>query len=404
MTKPNSSQGLGTRAIHAGQSPDPSTGAIMTPIYATSTYVQASPGVHQGFEYSRSHNPTRFAWERCIADLEGGTRGFAFASGLAATSTILELLDSGSHVIVMDDVYGGTYRLFERVRRRSAGLDFSFIDLNDADALAAAIKPNTKMIWAETPTNPMLKVVDLAKLGAFAKQHGLILVVDNTFCSPMLQRPLEFGASIVMHSATKYLNGHSDMVGGVAIVGDDADLAEQMTFLQNAIGGIQGPFDSFLALRGLKTLHLRMRAHCANALELAQWLETHPAIEKVIYPGLSSHPQHALAKRQMDGFGGLISVYVRGGLPAARRMMERCHLFGLAESLGGVESLINHPAIMTHASVPAERRAALGIHDNLVRLSVGVEDVADLRAELDAALSDARSSRSTRRWPSSCDD
>ncbi len=386
MTKPNSSQGLGTRAIHAGQSPDPSTGAIMTPIYATSTYVQSSPGVHQGFEYSRSHNPTRFAWERCIADLEGGTRGFAFASGLAATSTILDLLDSGSHVVVMDDVYGGTYRLFERVRRRSAGLDFSFIDLNDHAALAAAIKPNTKMIWAETPTNPMLKVVDLVKLGAFAKQHGLILVVDNTFCSPMLQRPLEFGASIVMHSATKYLNGHSDIVGGVAIVGDNAELAEQMTFLQNAIGGVQGPFDSFLALRGLKTLHLRMRAHCANAMELAHWLDTHPAIEKVIYPGLASHPQHELAKRQMDGFGGLISVYVRGGLPAARRMMERCKLFGLAESLGGVESLINHPAIMTHASVPADRRAALGIHDNLVRLSVGVEDVADLRAELDAAL------------------
>jgi len=388
MTEHTNKLALGTRAIHAGQSPDPSTGAIMTPIYATSTYVQASPGVHQGFEYSRSHNPTRFAWERCIADLEGGTRGFAFASGLAATSTILELLDSGSHVVVMDDVYGGTYRLFERVRRRSAGLDFSFIDLNDHNALAAAVRPNTKMIWAETPTNPMLKVVDLAKLGAFAKQHGLILVVDNTFCSPMLQRPLEFGASIVMHSATKYLNGHSDMVGGVAIVGDNAELAEQMTFLQNAIGGIQGPFDSFLALRGLKTLHLRMRAHCANALELAQWLETHPAIEKVIYPGLPSHPQHELAKRQMDGFGGLISVYVRGGLPAARRMMERCHLFGLAESLGGVESLINHPAIMTHASVPADRRAALGIHDNLVRLSVGVEDVADLRAELEAALGD----------------
>ena len=385
----SSKQGLGTRAIHAGQSPDPSTGAIMTPIYATSTYVQSSPGVHQGFEYSRSHNPTRFAWERCIADLEGGTRGFAFASGLAATSTILELLDSGSHVVVMDDVYGGTYRLFERVRRRSAGLDFSFIDLNDHDALEAAIKPNTKMIWAETPTNPMLKVVDLEKLGAFAKQHGLILVVDNTFCSPMLQRPLEFDASIVMHSATKYLNGHSDMVGGVAIVGDNAELAEQMTFLQNAIGGVQGPFDSFLALRGLKTLHLRMKAHCANAMELAQWLDTHPSIEKVIYPGLPSHPQHALAKRQMDGFGGLISVYVRGGLSAATRMMERCKLFGLAESLGGVESLINHPAIMTHASVPADRRAALGIDDNLVRLSVGVEDVADLRAELDAALAPA---------------
>jgi cystathionine gamma-lyase len=386
MTKPNSSQGLGTRAIHAGQSPDPSTGAIMTPIYATSTYVQSSPGVHQGFEYSRSHNPTRFAWERCIADLEGGTRGFAFASGLAATSTILELLDSGSHVVVMDDVYGGTYRLFERVRRRSAGLDFTFVDLNDQAALAAAIRPNTKMIWAETPTNPMLKVVDLAMLGEFAKKRSLMLVVDNTFCSPILQRPLEFGASIVMHSATKFLNGHSDMVGGVAIVGDDAALAEQMTFLQNAIGSVQGPFDSFLALRGLKTLHLRMRAHCANAQELAQWLETHPAIEKVIYPGLASHPQHALATRQMDGYGGLISILVRGGLPAAQRMMERCKLFGLAESLGGVESLINHPAIMTHASVPADRRAALGITDNLVRLSVGVEDVEDLRDELQRSL------------------
>ncbi|MEO7478040.1 MAG: cystathionine gamma-synthase [Lysobacteraceae bacterium] len=386
MTADSSKQGLGTRAIHAGQSPDPSTGAIMTPIYATSTYVQSSPGVHKGYEYTRSHNPTRFAWERCIADLEAGTRGFAFASGLAATSTILELLDSGSHVIVMDDVYGGTYRLFERVRRRSAGLDFSFVDLNDHEALAAAIKPNTKMIWAETPTNPMLKVVDLEMVGAFAKKHGLILVVDNTFSSPMLQRPLEFGADIVMHSATKYLNGHSDMVGGVAIVGDNAEIAEQMTFLQNAIGGIQGPFDSFLALRGLKTLHLRMKAHCANAMELAQWLDTHPGVEKVIYPGLPSHPQHELAKRQMDGFGGLISIYVRGGLPATRRMMERCKLFGLAESLGGVESLINHPAIMTHASVPAERRAALGIHDNLVRLSVGVEDVEDLRAELDTAL------------------
>ena len=380
------SQGLGTRAIHAGQSPDPSTGAVMTPIYATSTYVQKSPGVHQGFEYSRSHNPTRFAWERCIADLEGGTRGFAFASGLAATSTILELLDSGSHVICMDDVYGGTFRLFERVRKRSAGLDFTFLDLNDADALAAAVKPNTRLIWAETPTNPMLKVVDLAKLGAFAKQRGIMLVVDNTFCSPIVQRPLEYGATIVMHSATKYLNGHSDMVGGVAVVGDDAEVAEKLAFLQNAIGAVQGPFDSFLALRGLKTLHLRMKAHCANALELAEWLQTHPAVERVIYPGLKSHPQRELASRQMNGFGGIVSVYVKGGLDATRRMMERCHLFGLAESLGGVESLINHPAIMTHASVPPENRARLGIHDNLVRLSVGVEDVADLRAELEHAL------------------
>lgn len=386
MAKSARPQALATRAIHAGQFPDPSTGAVMTPIYATSTYVQKSPGVHQGFEYSRSHNPTRFAWERCVADLEGGERGFAFASGLAATSTILELLDSGSHVIAMDDLYGGTYRLFERVRRRSAGLDFSFIDLNDAAMLKAALKPNTKMIWVETPTNPMLKLVDLTKVSAFAKKHGLILVVDNTFCSPALQRPLEYGAHIVMHSATKYLNGHSDIVGGVAIVGKHPELIEKMAFLQNAIGGIQGPFDSFLALRGVKTLALRMRAHGENALELAKWLETHPQVERVIYPGLKSHPQHALAKRQMDNFGGMISIVVKGGLKKARRMMERCELFGLAESLGGVESLINHPAIMTHASVPPEKRKALGISDALVRLSVGIEDVEDLRAELAYAL------------------
>ena len=386
MTSNKNSLGLGTRAIHAGQSPDPSTGAVMTPIYATSTYAQKSPGVHQGFEYSRSHNPTRFAYERCIADLEGGTHGFAFASGLAATSTILELLDSGSHVIAMDDVYGGTYRLFERVRRRSAGLDFSWVDMTDPRAFEAAIRPDTKMVWIETPTNPLLKLVDIARIAAIARQRGLIVVVDNTFSSPILQRPLELGAHIVMHSATKYLNGHSDIVGGIAVVGDDAALAEQMTFLQNAIGGIQGPFDSFLALRGLKTLHLRMKAHCDNATQLAEWLEKHPAIDKVAYPGLRSHPQHELAKQQMHGFGGMISIWLKGGLPAARTFMERCHLFAIAESLGGVESLVNHPAIMTHASVPPERRAQLGVTDNLVRLSVGVEDVADLRAELAGAL------------------
>jgi cystathionine gamma-lyase len=378
--------GLGTRAIHAGQSPDPSTGAIMVPIYATSTYVQKSPGVHQGYEYSRTQNPTRMAYERCVADLEGGKAGFAFASGLAAAATVLDLLDSGSHVIAMDDLYGGTYRLFERVRKRSAGLDFTFIDLNDTVALKAAIKPNTKMIWAETPTNPMLKLVDLARLGAFAKKHGLILVVDNTFCSPMLQRPLEFGAHLVLHSATKYLNGHSDMVGGVVVVGDDKALAEQMGFLQNSVGAVAGPFDSFLAMRGLKTLHLRMRAHCASAAELAAWLEKHPAIDRVIYPGLKSHPQYALAKKQMDGSGGIISAEVKGGLKKARQMLERCKLFALAESLGGVESLIEHPAIMTHASVPSANRKRLGISDSLIRLSVGVEDIADLRAELDAAL------------------
>src|SRR5688500_6982723 len=300
--------GLGTLAIHAGQSPDPTTGAVMTPIYATSTYVQKSPGVHQGFEYSRSHNPTRFAYERCVAALEGGRNGYAFASGLAATSTVLDALDTGSHVVCMDDVYGGTYRLFERVRRRSAGLDFSFVDLNDMVALEAAVQPNTRLIWCETPTNPMLKIVDIARLAEFARARGILLAVDNTFSSPILQRPLELGAHLVMHSATKYLNGHSDIVGGMIVVGDDAELAEKMTFLQNAVGGVQGPFDSFLALRGLKTLHLRMRALCDSALQLADWLQSHPAVEKVIYPGLASHPQHALAKRQMDGFGGMISV------------------------------------------------------------------------------------------------
>ena len=378
--------GLGTRAIHAGQSPDPSTGAIMVPIYATSTYVQESPGVHKGYEYSRSQNPTRMAYERCVADLEGGRQGYAFASGLAAASTVLDLLDSGSHVIAMDDLYGGTYRLFERVRRRSAGLDFTFLDLNDAQALKAALKPNTRMIWAETPTNPMLKLVDLAKVGAFARKHGLILVVDNTFCSPMLQRPLEFGADLVLHSATKYLNGHSDMVGGIVVAGENAELAEQMAFLQNSVGAVAGPFDSFLAMRGLKTLHLRMRAHCESAMAIAQWLAKHPAVDRVIYPGLKSHPQHALAKRQMDGFGGIISVEIKGGLRKARRMLERCNLFALAESLGGVESLIEHPAIMTHASVPPANRKRLGISDGLIRLSVGVEDLSDLVAELDAAL------------------
>lgn len=381
----SSSLGLGTRAIHAGQHPDPSTGAIMTPIYATSTYVQSSPGKHRGYEYSRTQNPTRMAYERCVADLEGGVAGFAFGSGLAAASTVLDLLDSGSHVIAMDDLYGGTYRLFERVRRRSAGLDFSFVDLNDGHALKAALKPNTRMIWAETPTNPMLKLVDLAKVAAFAKKHGLILVVDNTFCSPMLQRPLEFGADLVLHSATKYLNGHSDMVGGIVVAGTK-DLAEQMGFLQNSVGAIAGPFDAFLAMRGLKTLHLRMKAHCQSALELAGWLEKHPAIERVIYPGLKSHPQHALAKRQMDGYGGIISMEVKGGLKKACKTLERCELFALAESLGGVESLIEHPAIMTHASVPAANRKRLGISDGLIRLSVGVEDLADLRAELAYAL------------------
>ena len=377
---------LATLAIHGGQSPDPSTGAVMPPIYATSTYAQTSPGVHQGFEYSRTHNPTRFAYERCVAALEGGTRGFAFASGMAATSTVLELLDAGSHVVAMDDIYGGSYRLFERVRRRTAGLDFSFVDLTDPAAFEAAITPKTKMVWIETPTNPMLKIVDIAAIAAIAKRHGLTVVVDNTFASPMLQRPLALGADIVVHSATKYLNGHSDMVGGMAVVGDNAELAEQMAFLQNAIGGVQGPFDSFLALRGLKTLPLRMKAHCANAQELAEWLHTHPAIEKVIYPGLPSHPQHELAARQMSGFGGIVSIVLKGGFEAAKRFCERTELFTLAESLGGVESLVNHPAVMTHASIPVARREKLGISDALVRFSVGVEDVEDLRRDLHSAL------------------
>jgi cystathionine gamma-lyase len=384
-SKKNNPLGLGTRAIHAGQHPDPSTGAIMTPIYATSTYVQESPGKHKGYEYSRTQNPTRMAYERCVADLEGGVAGFAFASGLSAAATVLDMLDSGTHVIAMDDLYGGSYRLFERVRRRSAGLDFSFIDLNDGDALKAALKPNTRMIWAETPTNPMLKLVDLSKVARFAKKHGLILVVDNTFCSPMLQRPLEHGADLVLHSATKYLNGHSDMVGGIVVAGT-RELGEQMGFLQNSVGAVGGPFDAFLAMRGLKTLHLRMKAHCESALDLARWLEKHPSIDKVIYPGLKSHSQHALAKRQMDGFGGIISVEVKGGLKKARLVLERCELFALAESLGGVESLIEHPGIMTHASVPAANRERLGISDGLIRLSIGVEDVADLRTELASVL------------------
>ena len=378
--------GLGTLAIHGGQSPDPSTGAVMPPIYATSTYAQSSPGVHQGFEYSRTHNPTRFAYERCVASLEGGTRGFAFASGLAATSTLLELLDSGAHVVAMDDLYGGSYRLFERVRRRSAGLDFSFVDLTDPAKFEAAITPKTKLVWIETPTNPLLKIVDIAAIAAIAKRHGLLVAVDNTFASPYLQRPLEHGADIVMHSATKYLNGHSDMVGGMLVVGDDPELAEQLAFLQNSVGAVQGPFDSFLALRGLKTLHLRMRAHCDNAQALAEWLQGHEAVAEAIYPGLPSHPHHALAKRQMDGFGGMLSIRLKGGFEAAKRFCERLELFTLAESLGGVESLVNHPAVMTHASIPPARRAELGIGDELVRLSVGIEALDDLRADVARAL------------------
>jgi cystathionine gamma-lyase len=378
--------GFSTRAVHAGQEPDPATGAIMTPIYATSTYVQESPGRHRGYDYSRTQNPTRMAYERCIADLESGRAGFAFASGMAATATILELLDSGSHVLCMDDVYGGTYRLFENVRRRSAGLEFSFVDMADPQTVEAEIRPNTRLIWVESPSNPLLKLVDLPRLAAIGKRHGVLTVADNTFASPWIQRPLELGFNLVMHSATKYLNGHSDMVGGVVIVGDNADLAERLAYLHNAVGGIAGPFDSFLALRGLKTLALRMERHCANAQQIAEWLTAHPRIEKVYYPGLGSHPQHKLAKRQMRAFGGMVTAVLRGGLEPARRFLERCRIFALAESLGGVESLIEHPGIMTHASIPAEKRAELGIDDGLVRLSVGIEDVDDLLGDLAQAL------------------
>jgi cystathionine gamma-lyase len=378
--------GLGTRAIHAGQSPDPTTGAVMTPIYATSTYVQESPGVHKGFEYSRTQNPTRFAYERCVADLESGTRGFAFASGLAAIATILDLLPTGSHVVAMDDLYGGTFRLFERVRRHSAGLDFSFVDLSQPENLADAIRDDTRLVWLETPSNPMLKLVDLEAVVRAVRHRGILCAADNTFATPWLQRPLELGFDLVMHSATKYLNGHSDMVGGIVVVGNNAEAAERLAFLQNAVGAIAGPFDSFLALRGLKTLGLRMERHCGNAMEIAQHLERHPAVEKVYYPGLPSHPQHELARRQMSDFGGMVTVVLKGGLAAARKALERVEIFALAESLGGVESLIEHPAIMTHASVPPEARAQLGIVDGLIRLSVGVEDVEDLIADLDAAL------------------
>jgi cystathionine beta-lyase/cystathionine gamma-synthase len=382
-------QRFGTRAIHAGQEPDPSTGAIMTPIYATSTYVQKSPGKHKGFEYSRSQNPTRFAYERCVADLEGGTRGFAFASGVAATATALDLLDSGDHVIAGDDLYGGTFRLFERVRQRSAGLSFTFADLTNPDALRAALTPRTRMVWVETPSNPLLKLVDLTAIAGIARERGLLAVCDNTFASPWIQRPIEHGFDLVIHSATKYLNGHSDIVGGIAVVGANAELAARMEFLQNAVGAVSAPFDAFMVLRGLKTLHLRMHRHCENAMQLAKWLETQKGVERVIYPGLESHPQHELAARQMSAFGGMITVVLKGDIENARRFLEACELFALAESLGGVESLIEHPAIMTHASVPAAQRQAAGIGDTLVRLSVGVEDVEDLRADLQHALAAA---------------
>jgi cystathionine gamma-lyase len=376
-----------TRAIHGGQHPDPLTGAVMPPIYATSTYVQSSPGVHKGYDYSRSRNPTRDALQAALCDLEGGGAAFAFASGMAASSTVLELLDAGAHIVAMHDLYGGTYRLFENVRKRSAGHEVTFVDLTRHGALESALRPNTRLVWVETPSNPLLQLVDLASVAAVARAKGLISVCDNTFATPFVQRPLEHGFDIVVHSTTKYLNGHSDCVGGAAIVRADSPLAERLGYLQNAVGGVPGPFDSFLTLRGIKTLALRMERHCANALAVAQFLASQPRVERVLYPGLPSHPQHALARRQMTGgYGGIVTAILQGTLDDARRMLERCHLFSLAESLGGVESLIEHPGIMTHASLPAAKRAALGIGDGLIRLSVGVEDAQDLIGDLKEAL------------------
>jgi cystathionine gamma-lyase len=376
-----------TRVIHGGQQPDPRTGAVMPPIYATSTYVQSSPGVHKGYEYSRTANPTRDALQSAVANLEGGAAGFGFASGMAATSTVLELLDSGSHIIAMHDLYGGSYRILENVRKRSAGHDVSFVDLTNPAALEEAVRPNTRLVWVETPTNPLLKLVDLAAISRITRKLGILSVCDNTFATPYLQRPLEHGFDIVVHSTTKYLNGHSDAVGGAAVVRDDESLRERLAYLQNAIGGVSGPFDSFLTLRGIKTLALRMERHCYNAQVIAEFLEQHAKVEKVYYPGLASHPQHDLAKRQMtEGSGGIVTAVLRGSLDDARHMLERCELFSLAESLGGVESLIEHPGLMTHASLPATMRASLGITDGLIRLSVGIEDVSDLIADLKQAL------------------
>lgn len=385
--KYNNTWGFDTRAIHAEQEFDETTGAVITPIYATSTYAQIAPGEHKGFDYGRSHNPTRFAYERAVANLEGGTAGFAFASGMAASSTVLELLEAGSHIIAMDDIYGGTYRLFERVRKHSAKLEVTYVDLTKPELLEAAIKTNTRMIWVETPTNPLLKLVDLEAVAALARKHKLIAVADNTFATPWIQRPISYGFDVVVHSATKYLNGHSDIIGGIAVAGENSEIKEKLGFLQNAIGSIASPFDSFLAHRGVKTLGLRMERHSSNALAVAQWLEKHPKIERVIYPGLASHPQHQLAKKQMkNGFGGMVSAVLKGGIEAATSMLTKTQVFTLAESLGGIESLIEHPAIMTHASIPPDVRKKVGIDDGLIRLSVGIENEADLIGDLEQAL------------------
>ena len=379
-----------TKVIHAGQAADAQTGAVMTPIYATSTYAQSSPGEHKGFDYARTRNPTRDALEKCLAELESGDAGFAFASGMAAIGTVLELLDSGSHVVAMHDLYGGSYRILERVRKRSAGLQATFADLSDVRNLEKSIRENTRMVWVESPTNPLLKIVDLEAVAAVARKRGLISVCDNTFASPYIQRPLELGFDVVVHSTTKYINGHSDVIGGAAIIRKDDFLKERLSFLQNAVGSVPSPFDAFLTLRGIKTLALRMERHCGNAMHVAAFLEKHPKVERVFYPGLASHPQHLLAAKQMNmRYGGMVTAVLKGGLAASRRFLERCELFTLAESLGGVESLIEHPAIMTHASIPEDIRASLGIDEGLVRLSVGIESIDDLLAELKEALGQA---------------
>ena len=380
---------IATRVIHGGQAPDPATGAVMPPIYATSTFAQESPGVHKGLDYGRSHNPTRWALERCVADIESGGAAYAFASGLAAIAAVLELLPAGSHIVAGDDMYGGTYRLFERVRRASAGHDFTYVDLTDPLALANALRPETKMVWVETPTNPMLKLADLHAIAQLCRERGVMTVCDNTFASPINQRPLELGIDIVVHSTTKYMNGHSDVIGGIAVVGGHAHQQawrERLGFIQNAVGAIQGPFDSFLVLRGIKTLALRVERSNSNALDLAHWLQGQARVRHVYYPGLASHPQHELARRQMHGYGGIISIDLDTDIAGARRFLEQCEIFTLAESLGGVESLIEHPAIMTHATIPADQRARLGIGDGLIRLSVGIEHVEDQRADLARAL------------------
>lgn len=377
-----------TRCIHGGQQHDPTTGAVNVPIYQTSTYAQSAPGEHKGYVYARGHNPTRHAFERAMADLEDGIAGFGFGSGMAAMDAILDLLPANAHMIASDDLYGGSYRLFERVRKGTTGLTVTYVDMSDVKNVTDAIKPDTKMIWVETPTNPLLKLTDIAAVAAVAKKHSLLSVIDNTFATPALQRPLTLGIDIVVHSATKYIGGHSDVIGGVVVV-NNQDLADKLKFIQNATGGILGPFDSFLALRGVKTLDVRMERHCTSGLKVATWLEKHPKIEKVFYPGLPSHPQHALAKKQMSGFGGMITAVIKGDLDASRRMLSACKVFTLAESLGGVESLIEHPAIMTHASIPKEQREALGISDGLIRLSIGIESADDLISDLDEALSKA---------------